>query len=310
MSSESWSSDTNARLGFDVGGSKCAVCVGTAAGEILARLEWLSHAERGPDPMIRELIQAARELLAGRNVTAAGVSIGGPVDADQGIVHEPPNLPGWRGTPLRAILEAEFDVPVNVEHDAAACALAEYLWGLGHAPRRLVYLTCATGFGAGMVFDGRPYYGVNGCSPEIGHMRLAEEGPTAFGVTGSAEAFCSARSLGRIASWRFPARWPSEPKPKEVEDLWREGDPDATAVIECNATMVGRCCAFLGDLLHPDHITLGSLARYLGEPWLALVRAEFERGVLPAVAADCRIEGSRLGTRLQDLSALAAAFLV
>ncbi|MDX9979597.1 MAG: ROK family protein [Lentisphaeria bacterium] len=310
MTLQSLSGGEPARLGFDVGGSKCAVCLGTAGGEILARREWPSRAERGPEPMIRELVEAARGLLAGGGVAGAGVSIGGPVDADRGVVYEPPNLPGWRAIPLRERLEAEFGVPVNVEHDAAACALAEYLWGVERGPRRLVYLTCATGFGAGMVFDGKPYYGANGRSPEIGHMRLAEDGPSAFGVAGSAEAFCSARSLGRIAAWRFPARWPAEPTPKEIEDLWRAGDAEAKEVIECNAKMVGRCCAFLGDLLHPDHITLGSLARYLGEPWLELVRAEFAGGVLPDVAADCRIEGTRLGTRLQDLSALAAAFLV
>lgn len=303
------SSRVQVRLGFDVGGSKCAVCLGTAGGEILARHEWPSRAERGPGPMIGELISAGRELLGGECVAGAGVSIGGPLDADRGVVHEPPNLPGWLAVPLRERLETEFGVPVKVEHDAAACALAEYLWGLERTPRRLVYLTCATGFGAGMVFDGKPYYGANGRSPEIGHVRLAEAGPAAFGVTGSAEAFCSARSLGRIARWRFPERWPVEPSPKEVEELWRSGDGEARAVIECNAAMVGRCCAFLGDLLHPDHIALGSLARYLGGPWLELVRAEFVRNVLPEVAADCRIEGSRLGSRLQDLSALAAAFL-
>jgi glucokinase len=306
MSDVTVASGTRKLLGFDVGGTKCAVCLGTETGEILVRREWPSHAERGPEPMIAELVAAAKELVADQPAVAAGVSIGGPVDADQGVVHEPPNLPGWKGVPLKQRLEEAFAIPVNVEHDAAACALAEYVWGLDRGPRRLIYLTCATGFGAGMVFDGLPYYGVNGRSPEVGHMRMAEDGPTAYGVTGSAEAFCSARSLGRMATWRFPARWPTEPAPREVEDLWRAGDADATFVIEYSATMVGRCCAFLGDLLHPDHITLGSLARYLGEPWLELVQKEFAGAVLPSVAEDCRIEGSRLGTRLQDLSALAA----
>ena len=294
-------------LGFDIGGTKCAVCLGTAGGEILERKEWPSVAERGPEPMIAELVQAARDLAAGRAVAAIGVSIGGPLDADRGIVREPPNLPGWRDIPIRDRLAQDFGVPVKVEHDAAACALAEYEWGLARQPRRLIYLTCATGFGAGMVFDGKPYYGANGCSPEIGHIRIGFGGPVAYGVAGSAEAYCSARALGRLATFRWPSRWPQEPSPKEIEDLWRAGDAAATEIVECNADMVGRCCAFLGDLLHPDHITLGSLARYLGEPWLARVRAGFEQAVLPAVAADCRIEGSRLGTRLQDLSALAAA---
>jgi glucokinase len=307
MSQTSDRNDTSVLLGLDVGGTKCAVCLGTASGRILARHEWASNAERGPEPMIAELVQAARELIAKQPVTAAGVSIGGPVDANLGIVHEPPNLPGWREIPLRERLERELGVPVNLEHDAAACALAEYEWGLDRRPQRLIYLTCATGFGAGMVFDGKPYYGVNGRSPEIGHIRIGTIGPVAYGVAASAEAYCSARSLGRLATWRHPLRWPTEPSPKEIEDLWRAGDEDATGIVEVNAFMVGRCCGILGDLLHPDHITLGSLARYLGEPWLELVRAEFRKTGLPSVIADCQIEGSRLGATLQDLSALAAA---
>jgi len=295
-------------LGFDIGGTKCTVLVGTAEGLVLARREWDSQAERGPRFMIDNLLTEARALLQQcPKIGRAGVSIGGPVDADLGVVHSPPNLPGWDQIPIKAELETSLELPVNVEHDAAACALAEYEWGLNCQPRRLIYLTCATGFGAGMVFDGQPYYGVFGRSPEIGHVLLAEDGPEAFGLKGSAEAFCSARSLSRLATWRFPERWQNPPSPTDIQRLAESGDPEARSIIDLNARMTGRCCALLGDLLHPDHIALGSLARYLGPAWLADVRRAFERLALPTVAEHCSIAATVLAVRLQDLSALAAA---
>lgn len=298
-------------LGFDIGGTKSAIIAGTANGVIQERSEWPSQAERGPEFMLDELCRNAEQIRSTLpSVRGIGVSIGGPVDAEKGVVYEPPNLPGWKDVPLRRILEERFALPVNVEHDAAACAYAEYLWGLECVPRRLIYLTCATGFGAGMIFDGVPYYGVYGRSPEVGHVLFDPAGPEAFGQAGCAEAFCSARSLGRLAQWRFPHRWPVPPEPLTVEELWRQGDADAEWVIQTNASMTGRTCALLGDLLHPDHIALGSLARYLGDPWINTVRESFAQLALPDVVAHCRIEAARLGNRLQDLSALAAAIRV
>ena len=295
-------------LGLDIGGTKCCVLAGTADGRVADRVEWPSQAERGPAAMLDEIgAQTARLAAAYPPVLAIGVSIGGPLDADGGVVHSPPNLPGWDGIELKRLLRQRFAVPVAVEHDAAACALAEYEWGRDRRPRRLVYLTCATGFGAGMVFDGKPYYGAFGRSPEIGHVLLDPEGPEAFGMQGCAEAFCSARSLGRIATWRYPGRWPEPPEPRQIQALAAAGDADAIAIIALNARMTGRVCALIADFLHPDLIVLGSLSLYLGAPWVAAVRQECARLALAEAAAHCTIDSPRLGTRLQDLSALAAA---
>jgi len=295
-------------LGLDVGGTKCCVLAGTAAGEVVDRVEWRSQAERGPDPMVRELLEQTARLADRRGpVQAIGVSIGGPLDAASGVVHSPPNLPGWEGIEIRRILEGRFRVPVAVEHDAAACALAEFEWGRQRQPCRLVYLTCATGFGAGMVFDAKPYYGVFGRSPEIGHVLLDPDGPEAFGLQGCAEAFCSARSLGRIAVWKYPQRWTQPPEPRQIQSLAAAGDPDAQAIIDLNARMTGRVCALIADFLHLDLIVLGSLSLYLGASWVEAVRRECRRLALPEAAAHCTIDSPRLGNRLQDLSALAAA---
>jgi glucokinase len=295
-------------LGLDIGGSKCAAVIGTPDGVIIDRIEWPSLAARGPAPMLDDLRRHANQLIERhRDIVAVGASIGGPLDAVRGVVHSPPNLPGWDAVPLKQWLIDHLKRPAVVEHDAAACALAEYRWGAGVGATRLIYLTCGTGFGAGIIIDGQIYRGALGRSVELGHARYRDDGPTAFGKTGSFEAYCAGDALGRLASWRFPQRWPTPPPSRQIAELFLQGDLGATEVVMINATAVGDACATLGDLLRPDVILLGSLARYLGGRWVNAVRKRFVIETLPDTSSACRIAPAGLGERLQDCSALAVA---
>jgi glucokinase len=142
----------------------------------------------------------------------------------------------------------------------------------------------------------------------LGHVRYRDDGPTAFGKQGCFEAWCAGNSLPRLAAWRFPNRWAQQPPDGQaIAALAAAGDEDARSVLEASAKGVGDACALLGDLLGPEVILLGSLARYFGMEWLQQVRSRFGRQVLPSVAAGCRIEPAALGGRLQDLSALVVA---
>jgi glucokinase len=294
-------------LGLDVGGTKCAAVIGDDAGRILARSEWPALAARGPDPMIADLLDHARPLLAATGAAAVGVAIGGPLDAARGIVLGPPNLPGWDRVPLGERLTRALGLPVAVEHDASACALAEQRWGAPDA-RRLIYLTCGTGFGMGFVVDGAVYRGAGGRPSDIGHIRYQPDGPIAYGKRGSLEAFAAGGALARLAAWRFPARWSADvPAGADLARLAADGDPDAQQVLRLNAQAVGHACAVLLDILYPDRISLGSLARYLGEPWLQEVRAAARAEAMPAAADACIIGPAVLGGRVQDLAAIAAA---
>lgn len=296
-------------LGLDVGGSKCAALVGDDEGLVIERREVPTLVERGPEEILTELVEIARDLLRRRGpVRAAGVSIGGPLDVTRGVVHGPPNLPGWDNLPLKARLEAEFGVPVRVEHDAAAAALAEHRWGAGSGASRLAFLTCGSGFGVGLMLDNAPYHGADGRSIEIGHVRYRDDGPVAFGKRGSFEAFGAGNGLPGLAAWRFPNRFAkSPPRGEELAALAGVGDAEAREVLALNARAVGDACALLGDLLGLDRIVLGSLARYLGEPWLEQVRRRFEEQALPWIARGCAVVPAGLGARLQDLAALVVA---
>jgi glucokinase len=296
--------------GINVGGTTCSALVADKDGQVAERFAWPAHSERGPQAMIKEIVSALRSMLAKHgNIERIGIAIGGPMTGPAGVIESPPHLPGWDNLDLGAVLRKTFDLPVRIEHDAAACAFAEYLWGTFAGAHGLVYLTCGTGSGAGVVIGGRVIRGTGGASCEVGHSRLAYVGPKVWGKVGSVEAYCSASSLALLAAWRFPDRWDSEalPDPSEITSLAVKGDPEAREVLRISACGVGQLCANIADFLAPDVILLGSLARYVGEPWLRVVCDTFSEEVHPRLQSRTRVAPATLGEAVQDLSGIAAA---
>jgi len=295
-------------LGWDVGGTKSSAVVGTETGTVLRTLTWPSEASRGPEAMRRDFLDRLPELKNEfGSFKALGVSIGGPLDTNRGIIYSPPNLPGWDSIPLRDLLEQETGLPTYVEHDAMACLLAECFWGAAQCCRHAIYLTAGTGCGAGILIDGNPLRGPSGQTPEAGHIRIAKDGPVCFGKAGSIEAFCSGTGLSLLAPFLFPERF-SDPVPaRELVLLAEQKDVQAQEVLRVSAQKTGQACALLGDLFSPEVILIGSLARYLPEWWLVEVRESFLQEVLPGNGAHTLIQPAALGDRLQELSCLAPA---
>src|SRR5262249_49337719 len=150
-------------IGLDIGGTKTAVVEGSARAEILQREEIATIAYQPFDEtfpriaaLIKKTIEAARQ--SGRMPIAISVSIGGPLKIDEGVMIDPPHLPGWHGVRLKERLKREFsDLPVFIEHDGNAGALAEFYFGAGNGRedlRHLVFLTFGTGCGAGLIVNG------------------------------------------------------------------------------------------------------------------------------------------------------------
>jgi glucokinase len=287
--------------GVNVGGTMTSVVLGKRDGTILGRRAWPTQTRDG-EALFSAVVAGVREIAP--DAPAIGVAIGGPMDALTGTVLSPPHLPGMHGFPLASRLREALAREVHVHHDAAACALAEYLWGPDRGAGGIAYLTCGTGFGAGLVIGGRARYGSRGYSPELGHIRYRDDGPDVFGKPGSFESFGAASALPKIARLEDPAY--DAASGAEVAERAARGDALARRAIGENARAVGAACALLADLLVLDVIVLGSLAAYLGEPWIALVREAFVREALPHHAAACTLRGPSLAD-LQDLSGLAAA---
>lgn len=195
-------------IGIDIGGTKCAV-VSSADGQTVR--EKIRFATEDKENTLKRILEAVTALGPPQ---AIGVSCGGPLDEKGGIILSPPNLPDWDRVEIVKMLKERFSVPVRLRNDANACALAEWRFGAGQGCENMIFLTCGTGFGGGLILNGKLYAGATGNAGEIGHVRLADHGPAGYGKIGSAEGFCSGtgiREMGRTLALEALQRGESPP---------------------------------------------------------------------------------------------------
>jgi glucokinase len=306
-------------IGLDIGGTKCAVARLCNDG----RVEEILRVPTGEfDATFRALCDGARALLDGRPVDF-GVSCGGPLDAGAGVILSPPNLhPGWHGVPVCRMLTEAFGGRACLMNDANACALAEWKFGAGRGARHLLFLTSGTGFGAGLILNGELYAGATGDAGEIGHVRLAPDGPVGFGKAGSVEGFCSGGGIARLAVLRAEAAGGVPPAWREAEAgagtggavtlkniaaAARAGDALARKVLDEAGEKLGRTLAVLVDLFNPERIILGGFFPRCGDLLLPALRRALAGEALPAPASACRILSAELGETIGSHGAIAAA---
>jgi glucokinase len=303
-------------LGIDIGGTKSTVLIGTSSGEVLRRYTFATEVGRGFDYSFGQLVRNAQMLLDewanvdSRQPEAVGVSVGGPLDLKAGRLLNPPHLPGWENLAIRDELMRLLKLPVYVEHDGNAGVLAEWLFGVGQGVESLIYLTAGTGFGAGLILDGRLYRGASSMAGEIGHVRVSEDGPEMFGKRGVFESFCGGTGIIKLANQKFPGlaqKYGPDYDLKRLAAAARNGETEALALFQESGQWLGRALALLADLLNPQMVIIGSLGLRLGELWLKPAMDEFEREALPVTFATCKVVTASLGENLQDVAALCAA---
>ncbi len=320
----------NHLLGLDIGGTKCAVLLGTVRDggepETLRRRQFATRECATPLECIEKLCRLGEEALqeaglAPGDLRGVGISCGGPLDSRRGIIQSPPNLPGWDNVPVCALVAKHFSCPVRLQNDANAGAVAEWKYGAGKGVQSLAFLTFGTGLGAGLILDGRLYSGCCDLAGECGHIRLAPFGPVGFGKAGSFEGFCSGGGITQLAAVRAkealqrgePVSWC--PTPAELSGITAktvgiaadEGDPLARAIYSECGSWLGRGLAVLIDLLNLELIVIGSIfAR--SEMWIRPAMEEsLRREAIPAATARCRIVPAQLGEKIGDYAALALA---
>ena len=282
-------------VGIDIGGTKLATVVADNTGQILGKVRKPTLAEKGPEYALQLLFDMVRETV-GRagleqgSISAIGVSCGGPLDTKTGIVYSPPNLPGWDALPLKAQLESEFQIPVTIENDANASALAEFRFGGGRGYDAVLYMTMSTGIGGGIVIDGQIYRGANDSAGEVGHQILLPDGPRCgCGKLGCLEALCSGPAIARRAQDAIREQLANgktsatrllnlannhieNVKSEHVLAAARTGDAFALQLVDETAYYMGWGIANLVNILNPDIVLLGTIAIAAGDLLLDPIR--------------------------------------
>lgn len=309
-------------IGFDIGGTKCAVTLGY---EEHGELKIISKKSIPTDhtisayEMIERMCELAEELTD--DIDCIGISCGGPLDSKRGVILSPPNLPGWDDVKIVEYLESKYGCKAYLQNDANACAVAEWKYGAGKGCENMIFLTFGTGMGAGLILNGKLYAGTNDMAGEIGHVRISSYGPVGFGKAGSFEGFCSGAGIaqlgqmmareklqmGQKVSYCNDMNELSSISAKKIAECANEGHEDARAVYECCGEMLGRGLSILIDVLNPERIVIGSVFQRSGHLLRDTMEKVIEKECLAAAQKVCEVIPAMLEENIGDYAALAVA---
>lgn len=308
-------------LGFDIGGTKCAVITADWDGEkitFLKKKRCDTDLTVSPEEMLKRLITLAEEIVEGK-IDSIGISCGGPLDSRKGIILSPPNLPGWDRVEISKILSDYFGAPAHLQNDANACALAEWKSGAGRGSENMIFLTFGTGLGAGLILGGRLYEGTNGNAGEVGHIRLSDTGPEGYGKKGSFEGFCSGGGIRRLGLMKAKEKLGEGIMPlymekgeesisaKTIADAARKGDETAKEVYRICGENLGKGLSVLIDILNPEKIVIGSVfARSHDLLWHHAEKV-IKKEALSVSYDCCKVVPAELGEEIGDYAAIGAA---
>jgi glucokinase len=315
-------SDVFPVLGFDVGGTKIAVCVGDSSGTMLrsARIE---NRDREPEDVLNDMAETGFRLLdeagiAPELLRAVGIGSPAPMDVPNGLILGPPNMKKWKCVPIRDSLAAAFRKPVHFDNDANAGALAEWFFGAGRNCENMVYLTMSTGIGGGIIANGRLVRGKSFTAGEVGHIVIDVAGPVCnCGLKGCYEAFCGGRAIAQRMRQELAER-PEHPIVRHagsleaidmiaLEKAVREQDPYAVALWDEMCMRNAQAIGGIINTLNPERIVLGTLAWATGDLFMVPFRKKLPAFCWPDMLAACEIAVSGLGRSIGEFSGIAVA---
>ena len=308
-------------LGIDIGGTKCALTVASVEATDVEFLHKESFATTDFATTFGEIRSRAKRLVDEFDgIAAAGVSCGGPLDSKKGVIMSPPNLPGWDDVHIVDILSEELAIPVGIQNDANACALAEWKFGAGRGTQNMIFMTFGTGLGAGLILDGKLYAGTNDNAGEVGHIRLADYGPVGFGKSGSYEGFCSGGGIAQLAKAAVseklqmgePVEWcPAEMldkvSAKMVAEAAEKGNQTALEIMKTSARKMGFGISLLIDILNPEMVVLGSIYARNEAMMKPYIYEVINKEALGLAAKVCCVKPAELGEKVGDYAAVSVA---
>ncbi len=280
-------------MGVDIGGTKIATGLITADGKLKEKIVLPTLAEEGIKASLGQVYKSIEDLLkiskvSRKSVEGIGVCAPGPLDPLKGIVHNPPNLPGWKEVPLASLIRKKFRIKTKVENDANAAAVAEMIWGAAKGYKHVFYVTVSTGIGTGVIIDGRIYHGKNGLAGEGGHVTInydAKDAKCGCGNIGCIEAIAS----GPYTVKRLVKKLAKHPDLKtdivdmvdgELDNITMvtigeaaaEGDRLAIETVKEEAKLLGIWFGSMINLLDPEIIVIGGGVSLIGKPLFREIR--------------------------------------
>ncbi len=249
--------------------------------------------------MIKEQVQF--EIDNNPHVVAVGLALPGPYLRDEGYVAVISQMNEWKHINFNEEFCNAFSVPVFIEHDANAGALASWWFEDREKPvHTLAYLLVGDGVGCGIIEDGRLLLGSQGAACEIGHTSIDLNGERCeCGNYGCLELFCSATAMINRIKKEIPYLVEVEKCEKseccdKLFDLARAGDKAAISIVDDFAKYLAYACVNLINLYNPTLITIGDILSKGGDLLLPKIKEVVEDRVVPSLYKNTSIEVTKL----------------
>lgn len=296
-------------VGIDIGGTKVAYGFVDELGTVLAKGSLKTDLTVAPGEMIIRIAEAVKQLAEQHKLpleTMKGIGVGapGPLDTQSGKLTCPPNLKSWWDFPVVDSLKAQLLLPIKMENDATAAALAEKWLGAAQDSNHFIFITISTGIGAGIYLHGKLLTGATGNAGDAGHMIVDPAGGIcSCGQAGCWEWIASGTAITRQAT-EILGRDVSS---KEAFELAAQGDRQMSELINRVFTYIGMGCVSLINVLDPNKIVIGGGVSQVGEPLFAAVQSYVSKYALNPSGKNTAIVPAKLQ---QDAGLIGAAALI
>ena len=311
--------------GIDMGATHLRILIANCAAQVIEEKEIPIDIADGPvacidraDALLRDL--AVNAAVRIEDLLSIGIGVPGPIQTEAGMVVAPPIMPGWDRFPIRSTLEKRWGRPVSLNNDAELGAVGEWAYGAGRAARNLAYIKVGTGVGAGLLLEGRTYFGATGSAGEIGHITLDPEGELCTcGNHGCLETIASGPAIARRAQKAIAEGKQSQlallngSGPLTAQDVAAaagQGDLLSQQIIAEAGEQLGVAIAGLVNLINPNMVVVGGGVAQIGDLFLEPVRREVRRRSLPASVRAVQIVTALLGRRSASMGAVVQALSI
>lgn len=299
-------------VGFDLGGTKMLCALFDHKFNVVASLRKKTKADEGaPDGVERMIDMIERVLEEGHldrdNLGGIGFGCPGPLDLDNGIVIEAPNL-GWKNVELKSILQKKFKLSVAVANDVDAGTYGEYCFGAAQKARCVVGVFPGTGIGGGCVYEGKILRGRKSSCMEIGHIQIMPDGPrNGADKLGTLEGLASRLTISSLAAAAaFRGQAPhlmktcgtdlANIRSGQLAEAIAQGDRAVELIVRDAARHIGIGVATLVCLFAPDVVLLGGgLVEAMPDLFVAEVTESARDRVLPSMADSFKVVCAVLG---------------
>ena len=294
----------------DLGATSIDVALSTLGSEVVSHRGEPADVGEGPKAVLGRVREILAAMLAEHGadrseVRAIGVGVPGPVEQASGLLRSPPIMPGWDGFPIRDAFAGGYAAPVFVDNDVNVMALGEHWGGVGRGVDNLLFVKIGTGIGGGIIADGRPYRGTQGCAGDIGHICADPDGPVCTcGNRGCLEAMAAAPAIvrkaercareGLSASLAAVLAEKGELSARDVGEAAGLGDHSALGIIRESGRLVGGVLATLVSTLNPSLIVIGGGVANIGHSLLAEIRSTVYGRSLPLATRNLPVALSEL----------------